>query len=117
MERLEYKKYKGLENIITIDLHNGYTIAAIRAFDKETQEYIVDLFLNDNQIDNWKPINSYQNIRIKSIRNRINSAILKQVATSFEQGYFDDDIQKYEYETRCFDIGNTELERERLCDN
>ena len=117
MERLEYKKYKGLENIITIDLHNGYTIAAIRTFDKETQKYIVDLFLNDNQIDNWKPINSCQNIMIESNRNRINSMILKQVATLLHEKCFDSDIQKYKYETRCFDIGNTELEKERLCGN
>ena len=115
MKRLEYKKYKGLENIIVIDLHNDYSVVAIRAFNRELQEYIVDLYLNDNQIENWKPIENSQNIRIKSNRNKINSVILKQVATSFEQGYFNNDIQRYEYETKCFDIGNTELEKERLC--
>lgn len=117
MRRLEYKKYKGLKNIIVIDLHNGYSIIAIHAFNRELQEYNVDLYLNDNQIDSWKPIETRQNIAITSNPKIINSLILKYVATLFEQGYFDNDIQKYEYETKCFDIGNTELEKERLCDN
>ena len=44
------------------------------------------------------------------------SAKLKQVSTFLEEGFFDKYIERYEYETKCFDIGNEQMEKERLGD-
>ena len=48
--RLKYEKYKGLDNIITINLHNGFTVIAISSFNEENNEYVAELHLKDNQI-------------------------------------------------------------------
>lgn len=112
--RLEYKKHKGLENIVTIDLHNGFTVIAISSFDKEKEEYNVEFHLKDNQISDWKLIEEAENLVFKTDSKKINSVILKQVATFLKNGFFDKYIERYEYETKCFDIGNEQMEKERL---
>ena len=48
--RLEYTRYKGLNNIITIDLHNGFSVIAISSLNYDTGNYEVELHLKDNQI-------------------------------------------------------------------
>ena len=48
--------------------------------------------------------------------NTINSAILKQVSTFLDEGFFDYYIQRYKYEMNCFDVGNNLSEKERLGD-
>ena len=51
-KRLKYEKYRGMDNIITIDLHNGYiTIAIIGK--NETGTYDVQLMLKENTVDKW----------------------------------------------------------------
>lgn len=61
MQRLKYEKFNNSNDVITIDLHNWYTIMAV---------------------------------------------ILKQISMFLEEGFFDYYIQRYEYEMKCFDIGN-----------
>ena len=46
----------------------------------------------------------------------INKAILKHVATLLSDGFFDYYINRYEYEMKCFDVGNNLAEKERLGD-
>mgnify|MGYP007130715032 CR=1 FL=1 len=53
-------------------------------------------------------------VSLVNISLLINSAVLKQVATFLEDGFFDYYIQRYEYELKCFDIGCEVLEKERL---
>ena len=115
--RLKYEIYKGLDNIITIDLHNGFSVIAISSFNEENNEYVAELHLKDNQISDWKLIEETENIVLKVNDKRINSAILKQVATFLNEGFFDKYIERYEYETKCFDRGNELFEMERLSDN
>ena len=47
---------------------------------------------------------------------RLNAAILKKIATLLNEGFFDYYISRYEYELKCFDLGNDVLEKERLGD-
>ena len=99
--KLKYEKYKGLDNIITIDLHNGFSVIAISSFNEENNEYVAELHLKDNQISDWKLIEETENnIVLKVNDKRINSAILKQVATFLNEGFFDKYIERYEYETK-----------------
>ena len=114
MQRLKYEKFNNSNEVITIDLHNGYSVIAITGFDVENKVYITTLFLKDNTIDTWKLIEKADKLVFHANNNTINSVILKQVSTFLEDGFFDSYIQRYEYEMKCFDVGNDLAESERL---
>ena len=102
-KRLKYEKYKGLNNIITFDLHNGYTVNAISAFQKETNVNEVELFLKENTIDRWELIEDAGHLIFNVTEKPIYSTILKWIATHLTEGFFDKYIDRYEYEILCFD--------------
>ena len=112
MQRLKYEKYRNSNEIITIDLYNGYTVIAIST--GENGSYITTLFLKDNTIDTWKLIEKAENLEFHANQNTINSAILKKVSECLKEGFFDYYIDRYEYESKCFDVGNDLAESERL---
>ena len=114
MQRLKYEKYRNSNEIITIDLHNGYTVIAIST--GENGSYITTLFLKENTIDTWKLIEKAENLEFHANQNTINSAILKKVSSFLDEGFFDYYIQRHEYEMKCFDKGNETHEKERLGD-
>ena len=114
MQRLKYEKYRNSNEIITIDLHNGYTVIAIST--GENGSYITTLFLKENTIDTLKLIENAENLEFHANQNTINSAILKKVSSFLEEGFFDYYIQRYEYEMKCFDIGDEIKQKERLGD-
>ena len=114
MQRLKYEKYRNSNEIITIDLHNGYTVIAIST--GENGSYITTLFLKDNTIDTWKLIENAENLEFHANQNTINSAILKKVSSFLEEGLFDYYIERYEYEMKCFDIWDEIKQKERLGD-
>ena len=116
MQRLKYEKINNSNEVITIDLHNGYSVIAITGFDAENKVYITTLFLKDNTIDTWKLIEKADKLVFHANNNTINSAILKQVSTFLDEGFFDYYIQRYKYEMNCFDVGNNLAEKERLGD-
>ena len=116
MKRLKYEKFNNSNDVITIDLHNGYTVIAITGFNAENRVYTTTLFLKENTIDTWKLIENAENLEFHANHNAINSAILKQVSTFLQEGFFDYYIQRYEYEMKCFDKGNSIYEKERLGD-
>ena len=74
------------------------------------------LFLKENTIDTWKLVENVENLEFHAIQNTINSAILKKVSSFLEEGFFDYYIQRYEYEMKCFDIGDEIKQKERLGD-
>ena len=116
MERLTYENYRGCNDIITIDLHNGYTIIAIKIWNKENHNYTVQLMLKENTVDKWDLIEKAESLEFDVDYKIINKAILKQVATLLSDGFFDYYIDRYEYELKCFDIGNEITEKESLGD-
>ena len=116
MQRLKYEKFNNSNEVIMIDLHNGYSVIAVTGFDIENGVYATTLFLKDNTIDTWKLIENAENLEFHANHNTINSAILKQVSTFLQEGFFNYYIQRYEYEMKCFDKGNSIYEKERLGD-
>ena len=114
MQRLKYEKFNNSNDVITINLHNGYTVIAVTGFDVETKTYITTLFLKENTIDTWKLIENAENLEFHANHNTINSAILKQVSTFLQEGFFNYYIQRYEDEMKCFDKGNSIYEKERI---
>ena len=114
MERLTYKNYRGCKDIITIDLHNDYTVIAIKSWNSDKHKYTVQLMLKENTVDKWNLIENAESLEFNVDYKIINKAILKQVATLLSDGFFDYYIDRYEYELKCFDRGNSIIEKERL---
>ena len=112
--RLEYKNYRGCKDIITIDLHNHYTVIAIKSWNSDEHKYTVQLMLKDNTVDKWDLIEKADEIEFHVGYKIINKAILKHVATLLSDGFFDYYIDRYEYELKCFNRGNELFENERL---
>ena len=116
MERLKYENYKGCKDIITIDLHNDYTVIAIKSWNQDEKKYTVQLMLKENTVDKWDLIGKAESIEFNVDYKIINKAILKHIATLLSEGFFNYYIQRYEYEMKCFDKGNSIYEKERLGD-
>ena len=114
MQSLKYEKFNNSNDVIMIDLHNGYSVIAVTGFDAENRIYNTTLFLKDNTIDTWKLVEQADKLEFHANQNTINSAILKQISVFLEEGLFDYYIQRYEYEMNCFDVGNDLAESERL---
>jgi hypothetical protein len=110
-KKLKYEKFNNSDNVITIDLHNGYSVIAVSGCISE-RHFTTTLFIKDNTIDTWKLIESCEALKFEVPVNKLNSAILKEVATSYGLGEFDYYIERYEYENRCFDLGNDIFEKE-----
>lgn len=103
MQKLEYKKINN--NILMIDLHNGYTVIAILSWQHENHNYDVTLMLKENTIDQWHLIEKAEHITFETNYKNICKAVLKQVATFMEEGFFDYYINRFEYEQKCFEVG------------
>lgn len=112
-KRLKYNKYKNMDSIITIDLHNDYTILALIGRD-EAGNYDVELRIKENTVEKWDLIEKAEHITFDATTKNIYSAILKTVGTYLNEGFFDYYIDRYEYELKCFDIGNEIEESKRL---
>ena len=114
--KLEYRSYMGCKDILTIDLHNGYTVIAIKSWNTDEQKYTVQLMLKENTVNKWDLIEKAESLEFNVDYKIINKAILKHVSTLLSDGFFDYYIERYEYELKCFDIGNEIAEKERLGD-
>lgn len=112
-KRLKYDKYRGMNNIITIDLHNGYTAIAIIG-KNENDTFDVCLMLKENTVDTWILIEEAEHLIFNSTEKYIYSAILKTVGTYLQKDFFDYYIGRYEYELKCFDLGNDIYEKETI---
>ena len=114
-KRYKYEFYNNSKDILTIDLHNGYTIIAIKGFYQKGYKYNVTLFLKENTIDDWKLIEKAEHLEFNAVEpTKINSVILKTVSTMENEGFFDYYIDRYEYEAKCTSRGNDLYESEKL---
>jgi hypothetical protein len=110
MEKLTWKKINNSNDVISIDLHNGYEIIAVSGrTGKDT--YTTTLFLKEYIVPKWDLIEGAGNLTFHT--KNINSTILKQIAKFLEEGFFDYYIERFEYEMKCFDRGNDFFEQER----
>ena len=114
--KLTYENYNGCKDILTIDLHNDYTVIAIKSWNPDEHKYTVQLMLKENTVDKWVLIEKAESLEFNVDYKIINKAILKHVATLLSNGFFDYYIKRYEYELKCFDIGYEIAEKERLGD-
>lgn len=110
MKKLRYEKYNGLDSMIIIDLHNGYSVVAANGWDKEEKNYKVSLFLKDNEVDTLNLIEEAKSVEISADYKIINSAVLRHVSELSVSGFFKPYIERAKYEQKCFDIGNMVIE-------
>ena len=109
MEKLTWKKINNSNDVISIDLHNGYEVIAVSGrTGKDT--YTTTLFIKEHTVSKWDLIEKAQNIELHT--RSINSTILKLVANYLKDGFFDYYINRLEYEMKCFDKGNDFYEHE-----
>ena len=108
-QRLKYERINNSNDVIAINLHNGYTVMAISGHVEE--EYTTTLFLKDNEIDTWREIED--GITFVANYKTINSAILKHVSTLIDGGKMDKHIQSYEFEEECTSRGIEIVEKEK----
>ena len=114
MAKLKYEKYNNSNNVIAINLHNGYTVIAVSGFSVEKESYTTTLLLKANGIDTWKLVEKAEFLEFNETPQTINLTILKQVSKFLEEGFFDYYIKRYEYETKCFDKGNEFFEKGKV---
>lgn len=101
-KRLKYEKWNGCDNVIVIDLHNGYSVIAI--WSQDENEFPVTLHLKENSIDRWDLI--VDDWKFTATRGTINAAILRTVADSLEDGFFEPFIERCKYYIECENIGS-----------
>lgn len=114
MNKLTYQRYNRSDNVITIDLQNGYSVIAISGWQPDTRIYVTTLFLKDNQIDTWKLMEEFSALEFHASAKTINSAILKEVSSLLAGGHLQYYIDRYDYEMSCFAAVNEIVEKERL---
>lgn len=110
-QRLKYTEYKNCRDIIKIDLHNDYEIIAIKSWNEDNHNYLVDFYLKERTIDKWSLLDEVENTEFNANFKTINSAILKQVSIFLDNGIINRYIDVYEYENKCLMIGNEQLEK------
>lgn len=104
--KLEYVNFMNNKDILMIDLHNNYTVIAIKSWNQTEQKYTVVFYLKENTIDKWDLIDTDMTFEFNIDYKIINKAILKTVSNLLDDGFFAHYINRYEYETECFAIGN-----------
>lgn len=111
--KLTYERINNSRDAISIDLHNGYSIIAISGRNPETEKYSTTLYLKEKSVPDLKLIEKAANLEFAANEKGINSAILKTVSRYLQEDFFDYYISRFEYEMKCFDIGNDEMEKNR----
>lgn len=121
--KLTYERLFNTNNIISIDLHNGYSIIAISGRDRTPIEsdddtksfkYTTTLFLKADTINDWKMINDDETLEFIANDKTVNSAILKSVSKMLSEKFFDPHFERYEFELKCAEIGVEKIEKERM---
>lgn len=102
------------DSVISIDLHNNYSVIATVSYSFEEQEYKVALYLKHNGLDIIQSMDDFENIEFATTSKTVYAAVLKSVATLLSERKFDSYIRRYEYLLECFERGNAKIERERL---
>lgn len=110
-ERLTYVKAGDVA--LDIDLHNNYIVRAIGKYNKDTKEYDIEYYIKEKTIEKYYLIETLNNISFNATYKTIYSAILKHVSTLLAEDYFNDVINNYEYEDKCFELGNEVFELQR----
>lgn len=108
--------YKVLSrDVIEIDLKNGYKVVAMSNWNNEKKKYYTTLLLHEKTVDKWDLLEDFTNVDINMNSNvkTIRKDMAIYITTLFGDGRLKKYIDRYEYELKCFDIGNEVMEKYR----
>lgn len=98
-------------NVISVDLNNGYTVYAISKYDKQEECYYFTLYLTENTNDTLVLIEQKEKVKISDVYN-VKDVIFKLN----DEHFFDYYIKRYEYMLKCFEKGNDFYEEQGIVD-
>lgn len=99
-------RYDKLGYAIAVQLKDGYSVRANILREKENT-YYVTFELGHCEIAKWDCLDG-QLYTIQS--ENINTDVCKLIEEKRDGGFFDRFIERYEYELKCFEIGNDAME-------
>lgn len=91
--KLTYTKIA--DSVIEIDLHNGYVVCAMYLHNDKEHNYEAKFYIREKYTDVLDMM-SELTTTFNTDYSRINSAILKHVATLLSDGRFDNYIKRYD---------------------
>ena len=106
-------RYEILGNItLKINLHNGYAVIAITKWNRNTEKYSVTLYIQDirHNINYFDLMEDFENIEFDSDIKTIKTDITYYVDNLVSNGYIAKYIDRYEYDEKCFELGNELIE-------
>ena len=101
--------YEVLGNILTIDLHNGYTVVVIYKIKRETRLCNYTLYLKDNQIDMLDLMEEFENVSITANHKFIKNILRNIIVNLFYNNKFDYYINRYNEQQKCLCYGIDEI--------
>ena len=113
MKRLKYRKSS--DYTLDIDLENGYWLRVDALYNHDSKRYEMAFYIKENTIDKDVAIETLNNehITFPGERKTIKTEILRYVSSLLSQNYFNDCIEHYEYEIKCFEKGHELFEEEK----
>lgn len=101
--------YEDLGKMLSINLHNGYTIIVIYKIKRDSKLCNYTLYLKDNQIDMLDLMEEFENISI-TVNHKFIKSILKNIIVNlFYNNKFDYYIKRYNEQQKCLCYGIDEI--------
>lgn len=105
-------KYENIATIvISVDLHNDYSIISMAKWDKESQKYLVSLYIKRNDIDMLDLIEKQEDITFNSDIKTIRNDMTQYITTLLTDGFFKYYIDRYEHAQKCHDFGEDHYDK------
>ena len=105
-------RYENGGNTIYVKLpHTDYTVQMTANWIDTEKEYICKTFISRNDIEKYSL--AEENIRISSDIKTIKIKMASYITDKFNKGDYKRHIDIYEYENKCFEIGNDLMESNR----
>lgn len=109
-KELKYENINNSDDVLSIDLLNGYSVISITGYNKELESHIVTLYLKENNLDTLRLIGAADRL-IFPKTEEINYAIVKTVSDFLENGFLQYYIEQYELEEKNINNGIKRLEK------
>lgn len=96
--------------------YDDYSVECTYQYDKEKGKYLLRMGLKPKHFNNRIKIefNEIDTQYLSGTKENIERHIKKLIDFAASSKFFDEHINQFEYECKCFDIGNEILEKERL---
>jgi len=97
---------------ISINLENGFTVIAVAKWNKEEKLYYTKFYINREDVEQQDLIVS--DIKINAEIRNIRVTLARYITDKLDEGFYDYYIDRFNYGTKCFDIGNDIVETENI---